>query len=330
MSRYPFRATETKWQQIWQERRSFEAAIDPVAAEILRAGDVPLSVGAHPHGPRPQLHDGRRRRPAEARAGLQRAAPDGLGRLRPAGRERRHPEGRPPGGVDLRQHRRDARADEGDRAARSTGRARSPPAIPAYYRHEQAMFLDMLERGLVYRKESWVNWDPVDQTVLANEQVIDGRGWRSGAVVERRKLAQWFFTHHRLRRRAAGGPGRPGALAGEGSADAAATGSAAPRARASGFALDEPRRTRSRCSPPGRTRCSAPRFVAIAPDHPLAADAGAATTRRSPRSPPSACGRHQRGGDRDRRRSAASTPACVRAIRSIRTGRCPSMSPISC
>ncbi len=64
---------------------------------------------------------------------------------------------------------------------------------PAYYRHEQAMFLDMLERGLVYRKESWVNWDPIDQTVLANEQVIDGRGWRSGALVERRKLAQWFF-----------------------------------------------------------------------------------------------------------------------------------------
>ena len=64
---------------------------------------------------------------------------------------------------------------------------------PAYYRHEQAMFLDMLARGLVYRKESWVNWDPVDQTVLANEQVIDGRGWRSGAVVERRKLSQWFF-----------------------------------------------------------------------------------------------------------------------------------------
>ena len=62
-----------------------------------------------------------------------------------------------------------------------------------YYRHEQAMFLDMLEKGLVYRKESWVNWDPVDQTVLANEQVIDGKGWRSGAEVERRKLNQWFF-----------------------------------------------------------------------------------------------------------------------------------------
>lgn len=64
---------------------------------------------------------------------------------------------------------------------------------PEYYVHEQAMFLAMLEKGLVYRKESWVNWDPVDQTVLANEQVIDGRGWRSNAVVERRKLAQWFF-----------------------------------------------------------------------------------------------------------------------------------------
>ncbi len=64
---------------------------------------------------------------------------------------------------------------------------------PEYYRHEQKMFLDFLEAGLAYRKESWVNWDPVDQTVLANEQVIDGRGWRSGAVVEKRKLPQWVF-----------------------------------------------------------------------------------------------------------------------------------------
>ncbi len=64
---------------------------------------------------------------------------------------------------------------------------------PAYYGHEQALFLDFFESGLVYRKESAVNWDPVDMTVLANEQVIDGRGWRSGALVEKRNLSQWFL-----------------------------------------------------------------------------------------------------------------------------------------
>ncbi|MEM9100435.1 MAG: leucine--tRNA ligase, partial [Pseudomonadota bacterium] len=64
---------------------------------------------------------------------------------------------------------------------------------PEYYAQQQALFLDMLESGLIYRKNSVVNWDPVDQTVLANEQVIDGRGWRSGALVERRELNQWFF-----------------------------------------------------------------------------------------------------------------------------------------
>jgi leucyl-tRNA synthetase len=64
---------------------------------------------------------------------------------------------------------------------------------PAYYKHQQAMFVDFLAAGLVERRQSKVNWDPVDQTVLANEQVIDGRGWRSGAVVEQRELTQWFF-----------------------------------------------------------------------------------------------------------------------------------------
>ncbi|MDQ0562742.1 leucyl-tRNA synthetase [Rhizobium mesoamericanum] len=63
----------------------------------------------------------------------------------------------------------------------------------AYYQHQQRLFLDFLEKGLVYRKQSKVNWDPVDNTVLANEQVIDGRGWRSGALVEQRELVQWFF-----------------------------------------------------------------------------------------------------------------------------------------
>ena len=65
---------------------------------------------------------------------------------------------------------------------------------PDYYKHQQLFFLELYDKGLVYRKESYVNWDPVDKTVLANEQVIDGKGWRSGAVVERKKLNQWFFN----------------------------------------------------------------------------------------------------------------------------------------
>ncbi|AHJ61737.1 Leucyl-tRNA synthetase [Granulibacter bethesdensis] len=64
---------------------------------------------------------------------------------------------------------------------------------PSYYGHQQALFLDFLKKNLVERRESWVNWDPVDETVLANEQVIDGKGWRSGAPVERKKLSQWFL-----------------------------------------------------------------------------------------------------------------------------------------
>jgi len=65
---------------------------------------------------------------------------------------------------------------------------------PEYYKHQQLFFLELYDKGLVYRKENYVNWDPVEQTVLANEQVIDGKGWRSGVPVERKKLNQWFFN----------------------------------------------------------------------------------------------------------------------------------------
>jgi len=64
---------------------------------------------------------------------------------------------------------------------------------PKYYKHEQAFFIDLFNKGLAYKKKSLVNWDPVDQTVLANEQVIDGKGWRSGALVESKELSQWFL-----------------------------------------------------------------------------------------------------------------------------------------
>ena len=69
---------------------------------------------------------------------------------------------------------------------------------PDYYRWEQLMFTRLMRKGMAYRKDAEVNWDPVDQTVLANEQVVDGKGWRSGAVVERRSIPQWFLkiTHY--------------------------------------------------------------------------------------------------------------------------------------
>ena len=82
---------------------------------------------------------------------------------------------------------------------------------PEYYGRQQAWFLRLWKKGLVYRKEGLVNWDPVDMTVLANEQVIDGRGWRSDAPVERRKLNQWFMriTDYAEASVALGRPGRP-------------------------------------------------------------------------------------------------------------------------
>ena len=192
MSRYPFRAAETKWQQIWHERRSFEAAIDP-----SRPKYYVLEMFPYPSG---RIHMGHVRNYTMG---------DVVARLKRAqGHNVLHPMGWDAFGLPAEN----AAIQKGVHPAAWTyaniaEMREQMKAIgcsldwsreiatcdPAYYRHEQAMFLDMLERGLVYRKESWVNWDPVDQTVLANEQVIDGRGWRSGAVVERRKLAQWFF-----------------------------------------------------------------------------------------------------------------------------------------
>ena len=82
------------------------------------------------------------------------------------------------------------------------------------------MFIDFMKAGLVERKVSMVNWDPVDHTVLANEQVIDGRGWRSGALVEKRELAQWFLKITAYSRRTALRPRRPHQVAGKSAADA--------------------------------------------------------------------------------------------------------------
>ncbi len=192
MSRYPYRATEAKWQQVWQERRSFEATIDP-----SRPKYYVLEMFPYPSG---RIHMGHVRNytMGDVIARLKRA--QGFNVLHPMGWDAF---GLPAENAAIQKGVHPAtwtyaniaemRAQMKSIGCSLDWSREIATCDPAYYRHEQAMFLDMLERGLVYRKESWVNWDPVDQTVLANEQVIDGRGWRSGAEVERRKLSQWFF-----------------------------------------------------------------------------------------------------------------------------------------
>ena len=144
---------------------------------------------------------------------------------------------------------------------------------PEYYGHQQKLFLDFLRAGLVERRESWVNWDPVDGTVLANEQVIDGRGWRSGAPVEKRQLAQWFFRITEYAPELLDGAGRAGPLARAGAAHAGATGSAAARARGSASSWPQPVAGQDEIEvfstrPDTLFGMS---FLAIAPEHPLAA-----------------------------------------------------------
>ncbi len=192
MSRYPFRATEAKWQQAWQERQSFAAVADPARPKYYV-----LEMFPYPSG---RIHMGHVRNytMGDVVARLKRA--QGFNVLHPMGWDAF---GLPAENAAIQKGVHPAvwtyaniaeMRDQLKSIGCSLDWSREIATCdPAYYRHEQAMFLDMLARGLVYRKESWVNWDPVDQTVLANEQVIDGRGWRSGAVVERRRLAQWFF-----------------------------------------------------------------------------------------------------------------------------------------
>ena len=172
---------------------------------------------------------------------------------------------------------------------------------PDYYGHEQALFLDLFEAGLVYRKESEVNWDPVDMTVLANEQVIDGKGWRSGAPVERRKLVAMVPEDHRFRRRVARRPRSARPMARQGPADAGELDRQEPRPavplppRRAADGIDEVEVFTTR--PDTIFGAS---FVAVAAEHPIA-QAVAAPIRRRPSSSPSAAGRHQRRRDRDRR-----------------------------
>ncbi len=192
MSRYNFRETETKWQRVWRERRVFEVAAKPGVPKYYV-----LEMFPYPSG---KLHVGHVRNYTMGDLVARYRRAQGFNVLHPMGwdafglpaenaaiAENVHP------AIWTYQNIATMRAQLQRMGFAYDWSREIATCHPEYYRHEQKMFLDFLAAGLAYRKESWVNWDPVENTVLANEQVIDGRGWRSGAIVEKRLLSQWFL-----------------------------------------------------------------------------------------------------------------------------------------
>jgi leucyl-tRNA synthetase len=190
--RYNFKETERKWQRQWEERKSFAARRDP-----RRPKYYVLEMFPYPSG---RIHMGHVRNYTLGDVVARYKRAQGFNVLHPMGWDAF---GLPAENAAIAQNVHPAKWTYENIATmraqlKSMGLSLDwdreiATCHPEYYRHEQRMFLEMLEAGLAYRKEAMVNWDPVDQTVLANEQVIDGRGWRSGAVVEKRTLSQWFF-----------------------------------------------------------------------------------------------------------------------------------------
>ncbi len=206
MSRYNFKAAEARWQRIWDERKTFQAQDDAQAqnAGNSDSGQDPqrrkyyvLEMFPYPSG---RIHMGHVRNYTlgDVVARFKRA--QGYNVLHPMGWDAF---GLPAENAAIQNKTHPAKWTDQNIAAmkaqlKTMGlsydwRREIATCRPEYYRHEQKMFLDFLKAGLAYRKESWVNWDPVEHTVLANEQVIDGKGWRSGAAVEKKKLSQWFL-----------------------------------------------------------------------------------------------------------------------------------------
>ncbi len=190
MSRYNFRETEAKWQEEWRERKLFEVSEDP-----SRQKYYVLEMFPYPSG---KLHVGHVRNYTMGDLVARYRRAQGFNVLHPMGWDAF---GLPAENAAIAENTHPAIWTAHNIATMRTQLQRMGFAYdwsreiatchPDFYRHEQKMFLDFLAADLAYRKESWVNWDPVEHTVLANEQVIDGRGWRSGALVEKRLLSQW-------------------------------------------------------------------------------------------------------------------------------------------
>jgi leucyl-tRNA synthetase len=191
-ARYNFHETEAKWQKVWEDRQTFRAGMDRARPKYYV-----LEMFPYPSG---RIHMGHVRNYTQG---------DVIARYKRAkGFNVLHPMGWDAFGLPAENAAMEKKVHPKkwtyENIATMKAQLKSmglsldwsrelATCDPSYYRHQQKMFLDFWKAGLAYRAEAWVNWDPVDNTVLANEQVIEGKGWRTGATVERRKLTQWNF-----------------------------------------------------------------------------------------------------------------------------------------
>ena len=193
MERYNFKEVETKWQKFWESENIFSSKIDKKKKKFYC-----LEMFPYPSG---KIHMGHVRNYTIG---------DVLSRYKKlVGYNVLHPMGWDAFGMPAENAARENNLDPKEWTNKNIDTMKNQlkklglsidwnreisTCNEDYYKHQQMFFLELLDKELVYRKENYVNWDPVDETVLANEQVIDGRGWRSGAIVERKKLSQWFFN----------------------------------------------------------------------------------------------------------------------------------------
>ena len=192
MDRYNFKEIDSKWQKIWEENKTFKSKIDKSEKKFYC-----LEMFPYPSG---KIHMGHVRNYTIG---------DILARYKNMkGFNVLHPMGWDSFGMPAENAAKQNNLDPEDWTKKNISTMKTQlkklglsidwdseisTCSDTYYKHQQKLFLNFYDKGLVYKKENYVNWDPVDETVLANEQVIDGKGWRSGAVVERKKLSQWFF-----------------------------------------------------------------------------------------------------------------------------------------